>query len=216
MSSLGMWVVGAVPDRAAVSLPDEFVHLVAEGDFRRPEGFAETLAWWSEGCAGEPFFARDGSDPAVLLPTAAGRRFADFVHGAHPETAATEAIRDASLELMPAEGSAGVFCAVARKASPVAALYYGLGAEAAGLLPGWFGDFLLPADDVRAALPDAERALRIDGERRAVVLGRIGDWMTGMGDAPGFAAEELLDGPLEVLRHAVEAGLGVAAFSRWY
>ncbi|MFI2202018.1 hypothetical protein ACH47Z_14830 [Streptomyces sp. NPDC020192] len=216
MSSTGMWVVGAVPDRAAVSLPEEFVHLVTERDFRKPDGFAETLAWWSEGCADEPFFARDGSDPAALSPTAAGRRFADFVHGANPETPATEAIRDASLELMPGEGADGVFCVVARKATPAAALYYGLGAEAAALLPGWFGDFLLPADGVRAALPDAERALRIDGERRAAVLSRIGDWMAGMGDAPEFAAENLLDGPLEVLRHAADAGLGVAAFSRWY
>jgi hypothetical protein len=216
MSPTGVWVVGAVPDRTAESLPGEFVHLVGEQDFRKPDGFGQTLAWWRGGCDDEPFFARGGNDPVGPRPTVAGRRFADFVHGANPTTAATEAIRDASLALMQADGADGVFCAVARKASPAAALYYGLGASAAALLPGWFGDFLLTADGVRAALPDAERALRIDGERRARVLRRIGDWMTGMGDAPEFAAEDLLDGPIEVLCHAAGAGLGVAAFSRWY
>ncbi|MQY35783.1 hypothetical protein SRB17_37760 [Streptomyces sp. RB17] len=62
---------------------------------------------------------------------------------------------------------------------------------------------------------DAERALRIDGVHRATALSRISDWATGMGDAPEFAAEELLDGPLEVFCHAAGAGLGVAVFGRW-
>ncbi|MFB7502130.1 hypothetical protein [Streptomyces broussonetiae] len=215
MSATGVWVVGAVPDRTAVSLPGEYVHLVAEEDVRKPDGFAQTLAWWRGGCDDEPFFVRGGNDLEVLSSTATGRRFADFVHGANPDTAATGAIRDASRALMPAEGADGVFCAVVRRASPAAALHYGLGAAAAALLPGWFGDFLLTADGVRAALPDAERALGIEGERRARVLRRIGDWLTGMGDAPQFTAEDLLDGPLGVLRHAAGAGLGVAAFSRW-
>ncbi|MGN5379358.1 hypothetical protein ACQ4WX_24845 [Streptomyces lasalocidi] len=34
-----------------------------------------------------------------------------------------------------------MFCAVARKASPAAALHYAPGARAAALLPGWFGDW---------------------------------------------------------------------------
>ncbi|MGW3039864.1 hypothetical protein ACWC9T_07365 [Kitasatospora sp. NPDC001159] len=192
------------------------MHLVTADDFRKPDGYAETLAWWRRDCDGEPLLAPDARGPAVLLPTAEGIRFADFVHGANPETATTEAMRDASLALMAGSGSDGTCTVVARKASPVAALFYALGADSAALLPGWCGDFLLTADGVRAALPDAERALRLDGERRASVLDRIAEWMTGMGDDPEFAAGDLLDGPLRVLQHAAKAGLGVAAFTRWY
>ncbi|OIK05817.1 hypothetical protein [Streptomyces monashensis] len=161
-------------------------------------------------------FARRGNDPAALRPSAAGSRCADFVRGAHPETEATEAIRHASLELMPGEGADGVSCAVARKASPAAALYYALEAGAAALLPGRFGTSCPPADGMCTAPPDAERALGIDGERRARMLRRIGDWTTGMRDAPEFAAADRLNGLLDVLRHAAGAGLGVPAFSRWY
>ncbi|MFF7638630.1 hypothetical protein ACFZB9_36595 [Kitasatospora sp. NPDC008050] len=216
MGSTGVWTVGAVPDQEAATLPEEFVHLVTDRDFQRPDGYADTLAWWSRDCDGERLFTRDEQDPTVLLPTAAGRRFADFVHDANPETAATEAMRDASLALMVGNGSDGLSSVVARKASPIAALYYGLGASVAGLLPGWFGDFLLTADGVCAALPHAERALRLDGERRAEVLERIAEWMTGMGDDPDFVAGDLLDAPLRVLRYAADAGLGVVAFTRWY
>lgn len=116
---------------------------------------------------------------------------------------------------MPEAEGSGLFVAAARKASPAAALCYGLGAEGTAMLPGWFGDFLLAADDVITALPQAEEALRLSGTRREEVLSRIASWMTVMGDAPGFDAEELVDAPLRVLRHAAETGSGAAAFSRW-
>lgn len=84
------------------------------------------------------------------------------------------------------------------------------------MLPGWFGDFLLSADDVITALPRAEEALRLSSMRRGEVLSRITSWMTAMGDAPDFNAAELVDAPLQVLRFAAETGSGAAAFSRWH
>ncbi|MFF7992271.1 hypothetical protein ACFZDG_21055 [Kitasatospora xanthocidica] len=216
MGSTGVWVIGALPGQEAAALPGRFVHLVTADDFRKPAGYAETLAWWRRDCDGEALLAPDARHPAVLLPTAAGIRFADFVHGANSETAATEAMRDASLALMAGSGLDGMCTLAARKASPAAALLYALGVDSAALLPGWFGDFLLTADEVRAALPCAEQALRLDGERRADVLHRIAEWMTGMGDDPEFVAGDLLDAPLRVLHRAAGAGLGVSAFTRWY
>lgn len=110
----------------------------------------------------------------------------------------------------------GEAVATARKASSAAALCYGLGAERTAMLPGWFGDFLLSADDVITALPRAEEALRLSSMRRGEVLSRITSWMTAMGDAPDFNAAELVDAPLQVLRFAAETGSGAAAFSRWH
>jgi hypothetical protein len=125
-------------------------------------------------------------------------------------------MRDASMSLMPETEGVGLFVAAARKASPAAALCYGLGAEGTAMLPGWFGDFLLSADDVITALPRAEEALRLSSTRRSEALSRITAWMTAMGDAPGFDAAELIDAPLRVLRFAAETRSGAAAFSRWY
>nr|WP_282190267.1 hypothetical protein [Streptomyces sp. RLB1-33] len=40
--------------------------------------------------------------------------------------------------------------------------------------------------------------------------------MTGLGDDPDHPADELLDGPLRVLRHAARTGQGAAGHVRWY
>ncbi|MFE4959855.1 hypothetical protein ACFRCW_39210 [Streptomyces sp. NPDC056653] len=125
-------------------------------------------------------------------------------------------MRDASMSLMPETEGAGLFVAVAHKASPAAALCYGLGAEGTAMLPGWFGDFLLSADDVITALPRAEEALSLSSTRRSEVFSRITSWIAAMGDAPGFDAAELIDAPLRALRFAAETGSGAAAFSRWH
>jgi hypothetical protein len=181
-----------------------------------PPGFGEALAWWSGGGDREPFFevAPDGS--GVARPTAAAVRFAELVHTAHDVGDAAQALQDAAMDLMPRAEDAGVFVAAARKASPVAALFHGLGAQDSALLPGWFGDFLPTGDEVAAVLPRAARALGVSGTRRDEILSRVSAWTRAMGDAPVFDAAELLDGPLRVLRHAADRGLAATAFSRWY
>ncbi|MFF1469475.1 hypothetical protein [Streptomyces mirabilis] len=59
-----------------------------------------------------------------------------------------------------------MFVAVARKAGPFSALAYALGPDAVLRLPGWFGDFLLDAEQVRAQLPAAEETLALTGAQR--------------------------------------------------
>ncbi|WP_351229684.1 hypothetical protein [Streptomyces sp. NPDC002133] len=216
MGSTGLWVVGVIPDEEARALPDRYIHLMQPGDWARPPGYGETLAWWSDGGDREPFFEHTVDPSRPLTPTPAARRFADFIHDANAATDAAEAMRDASMSLMPVTEGAGLFVAAARKASPAAALCYGLGAEGSAMLPGWFGDFLLSADEVMTALAQAEEALCLSSTRRSEALSRIAAWMTAMGDASGFDAAELIDGPLRVLRFAAETGSGAAAFSRWY
>lgn len=216
MSSTGVWVVGVVADAEARALPDRYVHLIRPGDRDRPAGFGETLAWWSNGGDQEPFFHVPADSSGLLAPLPAARRFAGFVEDANAPTEAADAMRDASMALMPEAQGAGLFAAAARKANPAAALCYGLGARRTAMLPGWFGDFLLSAEEVRTALPRTEEALLLSGTQRSAALDRITAWMTAMGDDPDFDAAELIDAPLRVVRHAAETGSGAAAFSRWY
>lgn len=97
-----------------------------------------------------------------------------------------------------------------RKDNPVAALFHGLGPERAGKLPGWAGDAVLAADEVRRRLPAAEAALAVSGAERERALARIDDW------AGEKEAEALLDGPLRVWRGAAEAGTGLLASRVWF
>ncbi|HET6858850.1 MAG TPA: hypothetical protein VFH94_17385 [Streptomyces sp.] len=222
MSTTGQWVVGAVPDAEVAALPGRFAHL--PGEWRMPPGYAETLRWWLSGGDREPFFTLDPDDPQTLLATPAARRFAEFTDSGGPSAPAVDAMREASLELVGVgagvrgvvEGD-GLFVAEARGASPAAALWYGLGAEAAARLPGWFGDFLLSAEEVRGVLPQVEEVLGVSGHRRTEVLVRVEAWVSGMGGevgAAGFRAGELLEGPVRVLRYAAGVGAGAVGVTR--
>ncbi|MET9835982.1 hypothetical protein ABZ078_43425 [Streptomyces sp. NPDC006385] len=209
-------MVGVIPDAEARELPNRYVHLIQPGDWKKPPDFSQELAWWLNGGEEETFFERAKGPSGPLAPTSFAHRFADFIEDANVSTAATDAMQDASMALMPQAVGAGLFVATARKANPVAALCYGLGAQRSAMLPGWFGNFLLSADEVRAALPRAEEALLLSDAQRSTALSRIADWMTAMGDTPDCDAAELIDAPLRVMRYAAEAGSGAAAFSRWY
>ncbi|MET9899080.1 hypothetical protein [Streptomyces sp. NPDC006446] len=105
---------------------------------------------------------------------------------------------------------------MARKAGPFSALAYALGPDAVLRLPGWFGDFLLDAEHVRSHLPAAEESLALNGVARRDAVERIHAWMSGSGDDAGQDGDELLDGPLRVLRHAAHTGQGAAGHVRWY
>jgi hypothetical protein len=67
-----------------------------------------------------------------------------------------------------------------------------------------------------AQLSAAEEALALIGAQRCAAVERIHRWMTGVGDDPDHDAEELLEGPLRVLRHAASTGQGAAGLVRWY
>ncbi|MGP4024652.1 hypothetical protein [Actinomadura sp. 3N407] len=215
LSVTGTWLVGAIPDREANELLARFSDALSGPGPMQPRAFAEALEWWTTAGEQEGFFERvPGKD--WERATDAAYRLASLVDGANPETELSEAAWDACMDLMGDEGEDALLGVAARKASPVAALCYALGAESMSMLPGRFGNFLLSHAEVLAGLPRAERALQPAGARRAQTLQRIGTWMKEMGDEPNFDAEKLLDGPLRVLRHAAATGYGAAAFTRWY
>ncbi|TQK52635.1 hypothetical protein FBY35_3078 [Streptomyces sp. SLBN-118] len=206
MSFTRVWAIGAVPDADVAALPGRFAHL--EGEWTTPPGYAEDLAWWLGGGDREPYFT-----PA---PTPEAHRFAAFARSGGPSAPAVAAMKEAAMDLLrDAEGEAA-FAAAARKGDPAVALCYGLGAQAVARLPGWFGDFLLTAAEVRAVLPHAESVLAVTGPRRAEVIGRIDAWMSAMSDEPGFDARTLLDGPLRVLRYAAGHGTGAVGVTESY
>lgn len=108
---------------------------------------------------------------------------------AAPSAPAVVAMKDAATDLLyraEAEGTDpdGLFAVAVREGEPATALHHGLGAEASAQLPGWFGDFLLTADEVRAVLPGAEAVLGATGPRRTEVLARVDAWAYAMTDSP--------------------------------
>ncbi|MET7619882.1 hypothetical protein [Streptomyces sp. NPDC005408] len=206
MSFTGVWAIGAVPDAEVAALPERFAHV--EGEWTTPPGYADDLAWWLGGGDREPYFT-PGPTPAAL-------RFAAFARSGGPSAPAVAAMKEAGMDLLrDVEGDAA-FAAAARKGDPATALWYGLGAEAAARLPGWFGDFLLTAAEVRAVLPHAESVLAVTGPRRTEIIGRIDAWMSAMSDEPGFDARTLLDGPVRVLRYAAAHGAGAVGVTESY
>lgn len=212
VGAMGVWVVGVVADDAVTRIRREFPKLPSAGGLS--PRFPEDLTWWCEKSQSEAFFDSSGSRGPV--PTAAAFRFSAFVENSRISFDAVERMKDAVMDVFPQEIGEDLFCATARKADPSAALAYGLGPAATLQLPGWFGDFLLSSEEAAAALPKAEKVLDLTGERRAAAVSRMREWMTVMVDDPGHDVEELLEGPLRVLRSAARTGNGVAGQTRWY
>ncbi|WP_406480111.1 hypothetical protein [Streptomyces sp. NBC_01615] len=173
------------------------------------------LAWWRGEAQGSLFSASTAS-PGSWSADQEAFRLSAFFDACRDDSDHVEALRDAVMDQFPPGVEEGLFAAVARKASPFSALAYALGPDAVLRLPGWFGDFLLDAGQVRVQLPEAEETLALTGVQRCSSVERIHAWMTGVGDDPDHDADELLDGPLRVLRHAARTGLGAAGHVRWY
>jgi hypothetical protein len=154
---------------------------------------------------------------------------ADFGHGSHCPTGATlrfaKAIeahrpdpefRDGHFDAFASASDPESFHIGVRKGDPVAALYYGLGFGASRRLPGRFGCFLLDAAEVRSALPELEVLLDRSGPQRQAFSVRCAAWLSVMADNPDLDPLVLLDGPLRVLRHANERGLGTIGVMQWF
>jgi hypothetical protein len=84
-------VVGVIPDAEARELPDRHVHLIRPGDWDKPPGFSQALAWWLNGGEEEAFFERSMGPSGSLAPTSVACGFADFIEDADGSTAATNA-----------------------------------------------------------------------------------------------------------------------------
>lgn len=210
---MGVWVVGTVTD-------EQLREVLPAAGVSRPSAPAladvsAELAWW-RGTTPDSLFSRSASFPDGWRAEDDAYRLNAFFDGCVDDSERAENLRDAVMDLYPPEGDEGLFAAVTRKAGPFSALAYALGPDAVLRLPGWFGEFFMEADEVRAALPAAEEVLALTGAGRLRALERIRAWMSGLGDAPGHDASELLDGPLRVLRHAARTGRGAAGQVRWY
>lgn len=118
----------------------------------------------------------------------------------------TEACCDADdgfrvLDLWDRQPDPGLrYVSVHVKEYAVGAFFHAIGPERAAALPGWCGNFLLTAAEVRLVLPGVERALAFTPDERAAVDAQ--DWLD-------HADEGAVDGVLGVWRRAAAAGLGL-------
>ncbi|MFI6401039.1 hypothetical protein [Streptomyces sp. NPDC050548] len=213
MSVTGVWIVGAVPDQEVRNLLSASVQNSSPAPEHR-DALGE-LAWWRRK-APASMFTTSTCSPGDASADEDALRLSAFFDTCHDDSDSGERLREAVMDRFPPDVGEGLFVATARKASPFSALAYALGPDATLQLPGWFGDFLLDAGQVRTQLPSAEETLTLTGATRRDAIERIRAWMTGLGDDPAHAADELLDGPLRVLRHAARTGQGAAGQVRWY
>jgi len=211
MGVMGVWVVGVVADDALEEARRRFPDAAgAHGTW--PESSAHMSRW------------RELFEPVVLFDGAHERpsradeivRFADAVDRVRNDETEVDEFQDYLLNAVPQQESEGLFCAAVPRGDGAAALMWGLGLDTTLRFPGCCGQFLFDAAQVRAALPAAEQALVLHPPRRALVAARIRLWLDEMADDPNHDVDELIDGPLRVLRYAARTGVGAVGLTLWY
>ncbi|MEV0178052.1 hypothetical protein AB0I54_01920 [Streptomyces sp. NPDC050625] len=213
LSATGVWIVGAVPEQEVRSLRSAPVQNSAPA--RVHCDVPGELAWWRSK-AQASMFPPSTSSPGDWRADEDALRLSAFFDACRDDSDHAQELRDTVMDQFPLDAEEGLFVATARKADPFSALAYALGPDATLRLPGRFGDFLLDAEQVRDQLPAVSETLVLTGIPRRDAIERIHAWMTGLGDDPDHNADELLDGPLRVLRHAARTGHGAAGQVRWY
>ncbi|MFI0894839.1 hypothetical protein [Streptomyces sp. NPDC020983] len=224
MSVMGVWVVGAVADGAVEEAHRRFPDAArAHGVWPEPPAGARR---WRERFG--PAGTRDGAPPAGTRDGTPGQpshspltggdiaRFADAVDRARTGAAEADELQEHLLRAVPQQEGDGLFCSAVPRGDGAAALLWGLGPDAVFGLPGCCGQFLCDAASVRAALPAAERALVLSPPRRSRTAARIRLWLDETADDPNCDIDELIDGPLRVLRHAARTGAGAVGLTLWY
>jgi hypothetical protein len=211
MSVMGAWVVGVVSDDALEEARRRFPDAAgAHGAW--PESSADMSQW------------RERFEPAGLFDETPERpsrtdeivRFAEAVDRVRNDETEADEFQDYLLHAVPQQGSEGLFCAAVPRGDGAAALMWGLGFDTMLRLPGCCGQFLFDGAQLRAALPAAEQALVLHPPRRAHVAARIRLWLDEMADDPNCDIDELIDGPLRVLRYAARTGVGAVGLTLWY
>ncbi|WP_406352078.1 hypothetical protein OHB56_06160 [Streptomyces sp. NBC_01635] len=213
LSVTGVWIVGAVPEQEVRSVLSASVQNSAPAPVHCD--VPGELAWWRSK-AQASMFTPSTSSPGDWSADEDALRLSAFFDACRDDSDHAQELRDTVMDQFPPAAEEGLFVTTARKADPFSALAYALGPEATLRLPGRFGDFLLDAEQVRDQLPAVEETLVLTGTPRRDAIERIHAWMTGLGDDPDHNADELLDGPLGVLRHAARTGHGAAGQVRWY
>ncbi|MGW7409190.1 hypothetical protein ACWGI9_36790 [Streptomyces sp. NPDC054833] len=215
MSVTGVWIVGAVLDHKVRDLLSGAVQDSPPTPMPVRCDVPGELAWW-RGKVQVSLFSRSTGTAGGRSADEDALRLSMFFDACHDDSDNAERLREAVMDQFPPDVEEGLFVATARKASPFSASAYALGPDATLRLPGWFGDFLLDAEQVRVQLPAAEETLTLTETPRRDAIERIHAWMTGLGEDPAHDADELLDGPLRILRHATCTQQGAAGQVRWY
>lgn len=206
MSVMGVWVVGVVADDAIEEARRRFPDAAgAHGVW--PESSA-LMGLWPERLFDGPLDRMSRTDEIV--------RFADEIDRVRNDESDVDEFQEYLLRGAPQQEDEGLFCAGVSRGDGAAAAMWGLGPDAMPRLPGCCGQFLFDAAQVRIALPAVERALVLDSRRRAQVTARVRLWLDVMADAPNHDVNELIDGPLRVLRHAKRTGVGAVGLTLWY
>lgn len=213
LSVTGVWIVGAVPDQEVRNVLSASVQNSSLAPVHCDE--LGELAWWRSK-AQASMFTPSTTSPGDWSADEDALRLSAFFDACRDDSDHAEKLRDTVMDRFPSDIGEGLFVATARKADPFSALAYALGPDATLRLPGRFGDFLLDAEQVRGQLPAVEETLVLTGTPRRDAIEQIHAWMTGLGDNPDHNADELLDGPLHVRRHAARTGHGAAGQVRWY
>ncbi|MFE2543490.1 hypothetical protein [Actinacidiphila glaucinigra] len=211
MSVMGVWVVGVVAD-----------HPIEEARRRFPDA-AGAHGAWPASSADESHW-REYLEPTELIDGRPERpprvddivRFADAVYGVRNDETDVDEFQDYLLQAVPQQEGENLFCSAVPRGDGAAALMWALGRDTTLRFPGCCGQFLFDAAQVRDALPAAEKALVLQTPRRAHVASRIRLWLDEMADDPNCNIDELIDGPLRVLRHAARTGAGAVGLTLWY
>ncbi|MFF4345544.1 hypothetical protein ACFY00_37255 [Kitasatospora sp. NPDC001540] len=181
MGYQGWWMLGVVPDGAAAAV----------GWPGRPAGAEERLAWWR---------AHPGAGRAELRAL-----FESWGHVEEDEE--LDPVRWELLRMLEERPEQERWVFGLRKAFPFHALAFALGPDGVERLPGWGGEFVWDAGQVRERLPEVEAVLGVGGAARESAFGRAAEWLAEEGDGEGEVAE-LFEAPLRVLRAAARAGEG--------
>lgn len=213
LSVLGVWVVGVVADEVVEEARRRFPAAADAHGAVRPESSAEMSRLRALFEPGRPF---DGTPERLSRDLDAARLVADAVDEVRNNEDDADELQDYLLSAIPQNEHESVFCATVRKGDAAAALMWGLGLDTAFRLPGCGGQLLLDAAQARAALPAAEQALDLRPARRAHAAARIRQWLDETADDPNHDIDELLAGPLRVLRHAAHTGSGATGLVLWY
>ncbi|MCC9306279.1 hypothetical protein LN042_04000 [Kitasatospora sp. RB6PN24] len=204
MSFLGMWVVVPLPDAVVAELAPVLKPVIAE-----QQSSPETRALWEEWVQAPERVRglRRRRRPDEPVSEAESEAFMEL-SSACPLDEHVELLYEA-MNQSPKEWHDLAVCAGCRKGYPAAALAHGLGPARFAMLPGWFGDFVLTAEEVRAGLPAVTAALELNPEQRRAVEQRTAEWLCEMGDGDPGEADAMLDRLVPLWRGAVERGAGL-------
>jgi hypothetical protein len=209
MSWTGLWTIAAINDADVHRLRTRFDAVV---NVRRSDpAVVEEWRRWAADPNLEPGYFPDGDSANLfrVAPRSSVTAFMELASG-WPLTDPSDPnlVRECRDAWDPSVEPFGFAC---RKDHPVAALFHGIGPERAALLPGWFGDFILTAKQVRRTQAQVEGALGSEPITRITSVIPIREWLHGMGENTSTDPEiaGLLYGPSRLWQNAVSRGLGL-------